>query len=479
MRKFILVLNTFLFISVLFIGGIMFWVLPKKSISEDENRRLKTIPVATVETIFSGKFEKEFEEYYNDHFPFRDMWIDISSRINTLKGYQDDEFRVINVPQSQSSVANSSNQEKQDTVAILEEQKQEEMPIESQNTQANENESNDITQQVESEEPKIGIEEISTRDSENSVLMSEDKEEMVNLPEIDDAEFNRVRGVIMVNNRVVQNFGGSKATISPYTSMLNTYQKRLGNQIKLYALMIPAGSDYFLPKKVNKGVLKEKENIKLFNQLLDPNIIRVNAYDELAQHRNEYIYFYTDHHWTGLGAYYAYRAFAESAGFEPLELSEMTHVKKEKSFLGSLYNYTKDKALTKNPDYVEYYKIPNKAQATIYSGSQSKGRAGVMYAEFANNYGVFLGGDFALVHIKTDNKNGRNILLIKDSFGNALAPYLAAHYENVYVVDYRHYKGNVPALIKDKAIQEVIYTHNSFAANSNAAVKHGFRMLGK
>lgn len=477
MRKFILVLNTFLFISVLFIGGIMFWVLPKKSISEDENRKLKTIPVATAESVFSGKFEKEFEEYYNDHFPLRDIWIDISSRINMLKGYQDDEFRVINVPtQAQPSVSNSSNQEENDMETISsEDEQQENVQTESENIQIN----NDVEQQAESVEQAVETDKNFIQNTEVNTLLSGDKEEVANLPEIDDAEFNRVRGVIMVNNRVVQNFGGSKATISPYASMLNTYQKRFGNQIKLYALMIPAGSDYFLPKKVNKGVLKEKENLKLFNQLLDQNIIRVNAYDELAKHRNEYIYFYTDHHWTGLGAYYAYKAFAESAGIKPLELSEMTYIKKEKSFLGSLYNYTKDKALTKNPDYVEYYKIPNKAQATIYSGSQSKGRAGVVYAEFANNYGVFLGGDFALVHIKTDKHNGKNILLIKDSFGNALAPYLAAHYENVYVVDYRHYKGNVSSLIKDKKIQEVIYAHNSFAANSNAAVKHGLRILGK
>lgn len=154
----------------------------------------------------------------------------------------------------------------------------------------------------------------------------------------------------------------------------------------------------------------------------------MNAYDELLKHRNEYIYFYTDHHWTGLGAYYAYRAFAESAGIRPLELSGMARVKKEKMFLGSLYNYTKDQALTKNPDYVEYYKIQQKTRAMIYSDSSSRGKEGVLYAEFANNYGMFLGGDFALVHIRIENKNGKNILLIKDSFGNALAPYLAAHY---------------------------------------------------
>lgn len=57
----------------------------------------------------------------------------------------------------------------------------------------------------------------------------------------------------MVNNRIVQNFGGSKATISPYAQMLNSYQKRLGEHIKLYSLMIPAGSDYFCLKRLIRG----------------------------------------------------------------------------------------------------------------------------------------------------------------------------------------------------------------------------------
>lgn len=64
----------------------------------------------------------------------------------------------------------------------------------------------------------------------------------------------------------------------------------------------------------------------------------------------------------------------------------------------------------------------------IYPDSSSRGKEGILYAEFANNYGMFLGGDFALVHIRIENKNGKNILLIKDSFWNTLAPYLAAHY---------------------------------------------------
>ena len=117
-------------------------------------------------------------------------------------------------------------------------------------------------------------------------------------------EFNRIKGVIVVNGRVLQIFAGSKQTITPYVNMLRPTVKKLANDIKMYTMMIPSGSDFYLPYQVNKGVLKEKENIELFNSLLPKNIVSVPVYEEMEPHKNEYIQFRTDHHWTGLGAYY-------------------------------------------------------------------------------------------------------------------------------------------------------------------------------
>ncbi|MDO4223949.1 MAG: DHHW family protein [Acinetobacter sp.] len=408
------ILNSLIFVAIMIVGGIAFWVLPQQSISTDENRTLTAKPEATQESILSGKYEKQFEEYYNDHFPLRNMWMDFANHLNALKGVQNQEFRVINAPapQPQAAVAHAAK----DGAANPSEQ-------------------------------------------------------------IDDADFNKVKGVIVVNGRVVQNFAGSKYTLSPYTDLLNLYHQTLGPSVKMYAMMIPSGSDFYLPRQVNNGVLKEKENIELFKTLLHPEITHVSAYDLLIQHKQEYIHFYTDHHWTGLGAYYAYVAFAQQAGFTPLSLSQMTHVKREKTFLGSLYNYTKDKALTKNPDTLEYYKIPNPVTVTVYRKNLNKGTVGTLYVDFSNDYGAFLGGDHALTHIKTSNQSQRKILMIKDSFGNALAPYLAAHYDEVFVVDYRYFKGSIPEFMKKHQIGEFLYAHNSFASNSNAAVKYGKAML--
>lgn len=45
----------------------------------------------------------------------------------------------------------------------------------------------------------------------------------------------------------------------------------------------------------------------------EPNLIYDLAEND-ASHNEEYIYYRTDHHWTSLGAYYAYRAWALQTG---------------------------------------------------------------------------------------------------------------------------------------------------------------------
>lgn len=439
MSKILMALHSLWFIIVMVVGGVAFWLMPKQTVSNDENRELKALPVADEQTVLSGKFSKEFEEYYNDHFPLRDEWIAFANDIKALKGVQNDEFRVITAPPPapKPSKDESKTPPTSDNSAIA-------------HAQATPNQN---PQEVSAEEV-----------------------------DIDQEEFSKVRGVVVVNGRVVQNFGGSKATISPYATMLGKYRQKLDPSVKMYVMMIPAGSDFYMPKQVHKGVLKEKENIALLNSLLDPTIIPVPAYEEMLPHKDEYIMYRTDHHWTGLGAYYAYRAMAKTAGFVPVELSQMTHAKHEKTFMGSLYKYTRDEGLKKNPDIVEYQKIPTADTTKVYVNTAKSGHTDattpwVLYYEKTNNYGLFLGGDYPLVKITTQNQSGRKILLIKDSFGNALAPFLASHFDEVFVIDYRHFKGGVLSLIKEHGITDFLYAHNSFAANSDAVVKLGTAMM--
>ena len=153
--------------------------------------------------------------------------------------------------------------------------------------------------------------------------------------------------------------------------------------------------------------------------------------------------------------------------FEPLELSDY-ETRRLDNVYGTMYTFTNDAKLA--ADYVDYYIMPVGSTAVRYDkGAPHTPREHSVWAEFAkspNSYAVFLHGDFPLIKINTENHNGRKALVVKESFGNAFAPFLIPHYEEVYVVDQRYFELNLPDFIKQNGIGDVIFINNIFAANT-------------
>ena len=88
------------------------------------------------------------------------------------------------------------------------------------------------------------------------------------------------------------------------------------------------------------------------------------------------------------------------------------------------------------------------------------------YAQGVNSYSVFLHGDFPLIQVKTDQNHGRKILVVKESYGNAFAPFLATYYDEVHIVDQRYFQLNLVDYIRQHEIHEVLFLNNVFAANT-------------
>ena len=103
--------------------------------------------------------------------------------------------------------------------------------------------------------------------------------------------------------------------------------------------------------------------------------------------------------------------------------------------LGLLYDITQEPVLEQNPDSVEYFIIPGDYECQVmYQGSDEWLETSMLaeYAEGANAYGVFLGGDNKLFKIQNQDptmKNGKKIAVLKESFGNACVPCLSPHYK--------------------------------------------------
>lgn len=285
----------------------------------------------------------------------------------------------------------------------------------------------------------------------------------------DDGQVGVRKGaVFLYKNRGFEQFSGGAAMGKKYAEVINMYSRLKIPGLKIYNLVIPNGFEFEITERYKDAAKPAKEAINEIYAAEDPEIVKVNPVDEIRKHRKEYIYFNTDHHWTSLGAYYAYRSFCEAAGLTPVSLDNIPF-KVKPGFLGFFYRLTRAAALKNNPDSVKYYLFRDSVNFYIGSSSIGYWSPSHMYAETAsgdNSYSVFLQGDLPICKMETQHKNGRKIALVKESYGNSFAPFLINNYEKVIVVDQRSYNGDFIAMLKAEGINELLFINNIFAAHT-------------
>ncbi|PWM37350.1 MAG: hypothetical protein DBX66_05465 [Clostridiales bacterium] len=419
-------LNVILLVGVLASFGVLSLVLPKPTVSEYENRSLQEMPHFSLQGLVSGKYIEELELYYSDSFPLRENFVRAAANIQEDFGV-DLGGRLHTAPdpvhQDETPSPAPSRPEPQDSA----------VPVEN------------------------GYE--------------TPAEETPEIPTVaDDGAMGEQYGSVFIyKGQALPLFSPSEQNSRRYAQAINDYHAALGDSAQIYNLIVPAHIEFALPERLQDITSPEKPNIDFIYSLLEPGIKPVDAYTNLLLHNDEYLYFATDHHWTGLGAYYAYQAFCEQAGFEPVPLESMEKRTLE-NFIGSLYTQTQNSSLLKNPDHVDYWIIPTPHKVEQYlRGSPYQGRETTLLGEYAkspNSYSVFLQGDYPLTKITTNIKNGRKIAVVKESFGNAFSPFLVNHYEEVYVVDQRYFQLNLVDYMKEHGINELLFINNIFAANT-------------
>ena len=291
------------------------------------------------------------------------------------------------------------------------------------------------------------------------------------LPEIlrDDGETGVKKGAVFIfKNRGFELFSGSPQMGKKYANVINMYNRLKIPGLKIYNLIIPVGFEFEITERYKSLVRPNKKAIKDIFAAEDPEIIKINPVDGLRKHRTEYIYFNTDHHWTSLGAYYAYQSFCAAAGLNPVSIDKLPS-KVKPGFLGLFYRLTRSNVLKNNPDSVRYYLFPDSVNFYIGANSIGYWAKSHMYAERvtgSNSYSVFLQGDLPICKMETQHKNGKRIVLVKESYGNAFAPFLINNYEKIIVVDQRGYKGDFIAMLKAEGINELLFINNIFAAHT-------------
>ena len=263
------------------------------------------------------------------------------------------------------------------------------------------------------------------------------------------------------------NYVGSLA--EKYQSTVNAVADSLSGVSQVYAMAIPLSSGITLPDELFSDIpgsdqaQAEKDILAGMGQ----NVKTIPLHDVMMSHRTEYIYFRTDHHWTALGAYYAYVQFCTAKGITPHNLSDY-EVSQFPGFLGSFYNDGgKPDAMKNDPDTVNAYHPVSATASMKYGDNENSTLTGgqVIFDESTASaslkYGTFIMGDNPFTVIENPEvSNGENCIVVKESFGNAFVPFLVDHYQTVYVVDYRYYSGSVTQLARDKGVKDVLFVNN-------------------
>lgn len=267
--------------------------------------------------------------------------------------------------------------------------------------------------------------------------------------------------------------------ITILSSFLNDATASYGKE-HVTCLMIPDKADAMpdkLPAHANANIEKDRfVTAELCRRLQEPEIL-LDTGPILREHQDEYIYYRTDHHWTTLGAYYAYCAWADQTGHSAGQPEDYDRETIFTDFYGTTYN----KAHIKVPrDHVELFHSQKETGIQINEDEGEIVSDSFYFPETAaegfNRYNVFLSKNTAKIQITTKAKTNRSLLLVKDSFANCFVPFLAGDYDEILMVDCRYGKENVRDLLAEHdEITDVLvmYSTKKFMQDTNLGALDG------
>lgn len=282
-------------------------------------------------------------------------------------------------------------------------------------------------------------------------------------------------GVYIWQNKAFELFYGSTDAAAAYAQAISGYQQQLPGTT-VYNMVVPNHSEFGLPERIRNdmGCTSQRENLSdvFANYTEGSQVIPVDIYDALDYHKDQYLYFNTDTHWAPLGAYWAYTTFCEAANQTAAPLSDFT-VSTVEDFTGYLYVATGESCLAENPDHIDLYEPGyNYTIELSYDGVSFTELSGMYAPDEGMGYSMVLWGDNPLVRITNhDDASGRKLLLVKDSYGNAIAPFLAANYSEIHVADFRSFPGKLPAYCQENGITDVLFFNNVMSANTYSQIE--------
>ena len=352
-----------LFVILIFGFTLATLLTPERERSEAENRELARHPEITLQSLLSGEFEKDYEDYLTDQFVLRDGWIGLKTAAERL------------------------------------------------------------TQKRESKD----------------IYFAED-----------DYLIEKHTGVFTSAQ--------AETNVQLLAAFLEQYQDQFENGI---TVMIVPNAVSVLRDKLPPFASPYDERIYLADiEWAVPESLWFDANEILQSHRDEEIYYRTDHHWTTLGAFYVYQAWAAAKGLHIPSEDEYEIETVTEEFEGTVQSKL---GIRTKKDSIRLYLPHEDIFYTVETDGQEKKYSVYDYSKLntKDKYGVFFGGNYALTKITTKADNGRRILLLKDSYANCFAPFLLGEYEEIDLLDIRYYNQKISELIEKGGYTDLLVLYNA------------------
>ena len=200
-----------------------------------------------------------------------------------------------------------------------------------------------------------------------------------------------------------------------------------------------------------------------------------DVYTPLMEHKDEDLFYRTDHHWTSLGAYYGYTGLASALGYTPVPLTDYTPTVRSTEFYGTVFSSSGVRWV--KPDTITTY-VPDDGITVVSHTYDNSGNPveeqRALYVEsflsVKDKYSMFLGGNQSLgVVTNTNNPDGPKLLIIRDSYADSLVPFLTAHYSEIHLIDPRYYHLSVKDYVEQNGIDQalVLYSVPNFVTDQN------------
>lgn len=356
--------NVILLFGILIFGFSAATVLaPKKEFSESENRALAQFPELSLETVFSGEFESDYETYLSDQFPGRDGWIGLKT------------------------------------------------------------------------------------DAERAMLRQDSK----------DIYFAK-DGYLIEKHTGSFETDLAKENIRSLAAFFETYKEAYEGH--LTAMVVPNAVDILRDKLPPYAAPYDQE--LYLNQIREalPDGVWFDTSSILREHKDEELYYRTDHHWQTKAAFYIWQAWAQEQGFSRPEEEDYTIETVTEAFEGTIQSKL---GIDVQPDSIQIYEQKDDPFYTVDRGTGEESYS--VYEREALNtkskYDLYFGGNYALVKIATKADTGRRILLIKDSYAHCFAPFLISEFDQIDLVDIRYYNQNLSDLIASGDYTDLLFLYNA------------------